>query len=256
MKESERQQDQPIEENGLEKKTLTKKVKGIFVKDNQKFNAIEKTEQEQKEMVAFGKYLLRDIPLFKYEMVLYIGIIGLAGMSYLIERTGLVPGAMAMALIAVAILPFVMWLIKKQFYMPGKNRLPRIHAHGSKVITLSTVDARKGYIEIGPKEDRKKIWLAKLNKHVKESKGLSIIRTTYFDGENISILKDGTPDMRSSEFNAILEMLKATTTKSVMKRAMDLEKPITKNPMLILALIQMGLLVLILIKTLNLIPSF
>ncbi len=254
MKESERQQDQPIEENGLEKKTLTKKVKGILVKDNQKFKSIEKTEQEQREMVSFGKYILRDLPLFRYEMVIYIGIVGLAGMSYLIERTGLIPGAMGISLLPIAILPFVIWLIKKQFYMPGKNRLPRLHAHGSKVITLSTVDARKGYIEFGPKEDRKKIWLAKINKHTEESTGLPFIITTEFDGENVSILKDGTPDMRSAEFNAILEMLKATTTKSVMKRAMGLEQPITKNPMLILALMQLALLVFLLVNALNILP--
>ncbi len=252
MKESEKQQGQPIEENGLEKKTLTKKVKGILVKDKQKFKTIEKTEQEKIEMVAFGKYLLRDIPLFKYEMIIYIGIVGLAGMSYLIERTGLVPGAMVLSILPIAILPFVIWLIKKQFYMPGKNRLPRIHAHGSKVITLSTVDARKGFIEFGPKEDRKKIWLAKINKHTEESTGLPFIITTEFDGENISLLKDATPDMKSKEFNGILEMLKTVTTKSVMKRTMGLDKPVTQNPMLIIAFIQLALLVFILIKTLNL----
>ncbi len=252
MKESEKTQGQQIEENGLEKKTLTKKVKGILVKDNKKFKAVEKTEQEQREMVAFGKYLLRDIPLFRYEMVIYIGIVGLAGMSYLIERTGLIPGAMGISLLPVAIIPFVIWLIKKQFYMPGKNRLPRIHAHGSKVITLSTVDARKGYIEFGPQEERRKIWLAKINKHTEESTGLPFIITTEFDGENISLLKDTTPDMKSKEFNAILEMLKATTIKTVMKRTLGLEKPVTKNPMLILALMQTALLVFILVKTLGL----
>ena len=252
MKESERQQGQTIEENGLEKKTLTKKVKGVLIKDTRKFNTIEKTEQEQREMVAFGKYLLRDIPLFKYEMIIYLGTIGIGAMSWFLERTEIVPGAMGIALLPIIIIPFAIWLIKKQFYMPGKTRLPRLHAHGSKVITLSTVDARKGYIEIGPKEDRKKIWLAKLNKHVEESTGLPFIITTEFDGENISILKDGTPDMRSAEFNAILEMLKATTTKTVMRRSMGLEKPITKNPMLIIAFIQLALLVFILVKTLNL----
>ncbi len=253
MKESERTQGH-IEEtdNGLEKKTLTKKVKGIIIKDSQKFNAIEKTEQERKEMVSFGKFLLRDIPLFKYEMLVYLGLVGFAAMSYLIERTGLIEGAMGIAVIPIAIIPFIIWLIKKQFYMPGKNRLPRIHAHGSKVITLSTIDPRKGYIEFGPKEDRKKIWLAKINKHTEESTGLPFIITTEFDGENISLLKDATPDMKSKEFNAILEMLKATTIKTVMKRQLGLDKPVTKDPMLILAFIQLGLLVFLLVKTLNL----
>ncbi|KKN17188.1 hypothetical protein LCGC14_0968430 [marine sediment metagenome] len=253
MKESERQDGHFNEtENGLEKKTLVKKVKGIIKRDKPKFEEVEKTEQEIKEMVSFGKFLLRDIPLFKYEMLIYLGIIGVAAMSWLLERTELVPGAMGKAFLPLAIIPFAIWLIKKQFYMPGKTRLPRMHAHGSKVITLSTVDPRKGFIEIGPKENRKKIWLAKINKHTEESTGLPFIITTEFDGENISLLKDSTPDMKSQEFNAILEMLKATTTKSVMKRMLGFQQTTAKNPMLIIAMIQLALLVFILVKTLNL----
>ncbi len=251
MKESERQQGQTEPENGLERKTLTKKVKGVFKKDEQKFNNVEKTEQEIKEMVSFGKFLLRDIPLFKYEMLIYLGVIGIAAMSWLFERTGLVPGAMGIAFLPLSIIPFSIWLIKKQFFMPGKTRLPRIHAHGSKVITLSTVDPRKGYIEIGPKDNRKKVWLAKLNKHTEESTGLPFIITTDFNGENISLLEDSTPDMKSAEFNAILEMLKAVTTKSVMKRMLGFQQPTVKNPMIILAFIQLGLLVFLLVKSLN-----
>ena len=170
----------------------------------------------------------------------------------MIERLGIVEGAMGIAVLPIAIIPFVIWLIKKQFYMPGKFRLPRIHVHGSRVITLSTVDARKGFIEFGPADDRKKIWIAKLNKHIEESTGLPFIITTEFDGENIDILKGSTPDMRSKEFNAILEMCKAVTTKSVMKRMLGYDKPVTKNPMLIIAFMQLALLVFILIKTLNL----
>ena len=252
MKESEKEQDPQTEpENGLEKKTIIKKVKGIIKKDKPKFNKIEKTDKEIKEMVSFGKFLLRDIPLFKYEMIIYVGIIGIAAMSWLFERTQIVPGAMGKAILPIAIIPLALWLIKKQFYMPGKTRLPWMHTHGSKVITLSTVDPRKGYIEIGPKENSKKIWLAKINKHTEESTGLPFIITTEFDGENISLLKDSTPDMKSAEFNAILEMLKALTTKSVMKRMLGFQQQTVKNPMVILALMQLALLVLILVKTLN-----
>lgn len=251
MKESEKQQGHFNEtENGLEKKTILKKVKGI-VKKEPNFKSVEKSEQEVKEMVSFGKFLLRDIPLFKYEMIIYMGIIGIAGMSYLIERLEIVPGAMGKAFLPLAILPFAIWLIKKQFYMPGKTRLPRIHAHGSKVLTLSTVDPRKGFLEIGSKEDRKKIWLAKINKHTEESTGLPFIITTEFDGENISLLKDATPDMKSAEFNAILEMEKAVTTKAVMKRMLNFQQPTIKSPIIILLIMQLALSVFILVKSLN-----
>ena len=226
-------------------------MKGIIVQEEPKFKTVEKTEQEIKEMVSFGKFLLRDLPLFKYEMLIYIGIIGAAAMSWLLERTELIPGAMGKAFLPLAILPFVIWLIKKQFYMPNKIRLPWIHTHGSRVITLGTVDPRKGYIEIGPKDDRKKIYLPKLNKHLEESTGLPCIVTTDFQGENIDILKDSSPDMKSAEFNAILEMGKAVTTKAVMKRMLGFQQPTVKNPMIILAMVQLALLVFILVKTLN-----
>lgn len=252
MKESERQEGHFNKtENGLEKKTLVKKVKGLIKKDKPKFEEVEKTEQEVKEMVSFGKFLLRDLPLFKYEMVIYLGIIGVAAISWFLERTELVPGAMGKAFLPLAIIPFAIWLIKKQFFMPGKTRLPRMHVHGSRVITLSTVDARKGFLEIGSKENRKKIWMAKLNKHTEESTGLPFIITTEFQGENIDILKDSSPDMKSAEFNAILEMCKAVTTKAVMKRMLGFQQTTAKNPMVILAIMQLALLVFILVKVLN-----
>ncbi len=251
MKESEREQlEEP--EPVVEKKTIAKTVAKIVKPSEPEFKSSEKTEQEIKEMVSFGKFLLRDIPLFKFEMIIYIGIIGIAAMSYLFQRTELVPNAMEIALLPLAIIPFTVWLLKKQFYMPGKNRLPWIHTYGSRVIKLSTVDARKGYIEIGPKENRKKIYLAKLNKHLEESTGLPCVVTTDFQGENIDILKDSTPDMKSAEFNAILEMCKAVTTKGVMKRMLGFQQPSVKNPMMIIAFLQLALLVFILVKTLNL----
>ena len=242
----------PTKPNGLEKKTLVKKVKGILKREKSEFNKVEKTEQEVKEMVSFGKFLLRDIPLFKYELLIYVGVIGIAAMSWFLERTELVPGAMGKAFLPLVIIPMAIWLIKKQFYMPGKIRLPWIHTFGSRVIKLSTIDPRKGYIEIGPQDDRKKIYLTKLNKHLEESTGLPCIVTTEFQGENIDILKDTSPDMKSVEFNAILEMCKAVTTKTVMKRMLSFQQPTAKNPLVILAVMQLILLVFLLVKSLNL----
>lgn len=253
MKESEREQFQVSqEENSLEKKTLLKKAKEIIKKEEPKIDSPEKTEKEIKEMVSFGKFLLRDIPLFKYEMLIYLGIIGLGAMSWLLERTEIIPGALGKIVIPIAIIPLAIWLIKKQFYFPGKTRLPWIHVHGSRIISFRTVDPRKGYIEIGSGDERKKIWLPKLNKHIEESTGLPCIVTTEFQGENIDILKDTSPDMKSKEFNAILEMCKAVTTKSVMKRMLSFQQPSVKSPLVILGIMQLVLLVFLLVKSLNL----
>ncbi len=186
--------------------------------------------------MSLGKYLLRDVPLFKYEMWIYISLIPFAGMMYFFERFEIIPGIGGRIAIILAMIPLAIWIIKKVRYMPTKFKVPWIHCHGSRVIKFGTTDPRKGYIEIGPKDERKRVYLTKLNKHIEESTGLPCVITTDFQGENISIMKDDKPDMRSQEFNAILESLKAVTTKQVMKRFLRFTQVSKTNPIMLLAL--------------------
>jgi len=213
----------------------------------------QKTEQElislaKNDWETTGKYLIRDIPFFKYEIFAYAMMAVVAMFAYALEKTEILPGILEKALIPAIALPILLWAVKKFMFMPGKNRIPHLHAFNSGVCKFGLVNPTKGYINFGKGENIQRRYITKINLHREQSTGLPLIVTTDQHGENISLLKDKKPDMRSEEFNAILEMNTAVTTKNVMNRMMRFAKPGLDNPMFILLIINLFMVAVLLIK--------
>lgn len=206
-------------------------------------------EKARRDWEATGKYLIRDMPLFKYEIVIYLGMILVAFMLYAIERVGIVEGALGKAVIPLAIIPIGIWFVKKMLYMPNKNRVPHIHVFNTRVIRFGTVDPKKGYVAFKRGENIVKKYITKVNRHIEQSTGLPCVVTSDLHGENLDLLREKKPDMRSEEFNALLETCKAVTTKNVMNRMMRFTQPSMANPVFILIIINMFMVAVLLIKS-------
>ena len=197
-----------------------------------------------------GKYLFRELPLFKYEIMLY-GIMGITAVFfYMLDRT-FIPGILGKAVIPAVILPIGVWVIKWWAYMPRKNRVPSIRLYRSGVVEFGVEDITKGYVCYGKGENEKRKYITNMNKHREASTGKPLIITSEVHGENLNILDESKPDMRSEEFNAILETERAVTTKNVMRRMMKFSQPTLSNPLIILNVIILALLAILVAKSMG-----
>ena len=209
----------------------------------------ESPEKRVKDSMFWGKYMMRDLPLFKYEIVAYLGMIFLAVAGYFLERTEIMPGAMGKFMLPAVMLPIGIWFVKKVLYMPTKTRVPHLHIYKSRVVELSVKDIKKGYIMSGRGEQAKKIWLTKLNRHIEASTGKPFVVTSDLHGENLDLLKDDKPDMRSEDFSSILEVNTAVTTKNVMNKMLKTVQPSMQNPLFLLLIINLFMVAVLLIKS-------
>ena len=206
-------------------------------------------ESIKQETSIFGKYMFRDMPLFKYELLLYMGIMFVGIMLYGVERIGLIPNATRSIVIPATILPLGIWMLKWKLYMPSKKRVPHMHIYASRVIELGIVDISKGFLTLGKGEHLKRIFLTKVNKHAEASTGKPFIITSDLHGENLDLLEETKPDMRSEEFNAILDTNTAVTIKTTMNKMLKINVPTMSNPMFILALITLFGIAFLVIKS-------
>lgn len=206
-------------------------------------------EKRLNDSMFWGKYMMRDLPLFKYEILAYLGMIFLAVAGYFLERLEIMPGAMGKFMLPAVMLPIGIWFVKKVLYMPTKTRVPHLHIHKSRVLELGMTNIKKGFITRGRGENVKRIYLTKLNKHVEASTGKPFVITSDLQGENLDLLEETKPDMRSDEFNAILEMNTAVTTKNVMNKMLKTIQPSMQNPLFLLLLINLVMIGVLLIKS-------
>lgn len=207
-----------------------------------------KTEQEKQESHIMGKYMLKDMPLFKYEIILYMGMIMVGVMMYVIERAGLVEGAMGKMAIPAIILPLGIWFIKWVLYMPNKKRVPGMRIFRSGLIELRVEDISKGYIEYKYGSEKRKKFITKINKHTEASTGKPFVITSELEGENLNLADKDKPDMRSEEFNAILENEKAVVKQQTMNEMLKVQKPTLQNPLFLLLVINLAMVAVLLIK--------
>jgi len=230
---------QPIGEVEKEKEPEQKPRKKLFKFDDSGFA----------DVTIMGKYMLRDMPLFKWEFIAYIGLLVLVFVFYMIERIGLVEGMLGKIAIPAVILPMGIWFVKRQLYMPAKTRVPSMRIYKSGVIELGVESIKKGFVEWGSGADKQKKFITRLTKHTEASTGKPFLITAETRGENISLLDSAEPDMRSDEFNAILENEKAVVTKNVMNQMLSTVKPSMSNPLFILMAVNIALVAVLLVKS-------
>ncbi len=205
-------------------------------------------EDDAQDSKIMGKYLMRDLPLFKYEIVIY-AIAGFAGFfAYMIQRLDIVPGLLEKMVIPLALIPVAVWFIKWYFYMPNKKRVPHLKIWKSGVTEIKVTGISKGFVTYGSGDNQKKVFITRLNKHIEASTGKPFLITSELQGENLSLLEGKEPDMRSEEFNALLENEKAVVTKSVMNKMLDSVKPSLNNPMFLIVAANIALTVIVLGK--------
>jgi hypothetical protein len=205
-------------------------------------------EDEAQDSKITGKYLLRDLPLFKYEIVIYAITGFVAFFVYILDKLGFVPGLLVRMVIPLILIPIAIWFVKWFFFMPNKKRVPHLKVYKSGVIELGITGIKKGYITYGSGEHQQKKFITRLNKHIEASTGKPFLITSELEGENLSLLEGKEPDMRSEEFNALLENLKAVTTKSVMNKMLDSVKPSLNNPMFLLIALSIGMIGVLIAK--------
>lgn len=226
------------------KKTMMKKYQRK--KDDNKLDDTKVNETE-----IFGKYMLKDMPLFKYEMFAYFGLTIVIIMAYYLDLKGIVTGITRPLSIIAILVPVSLWFIKWNRYMPRRNRVPGLKLYKSGVVELGIYDISKGYISFGKGENLRKKWITKINKHIEASTGRPFIAVSELEGNNLNLLKTDQVDMKSEEFEAILEMNTAITTKNVMKRMLRFTQPSLSNPMMILQFMSLALLGVVIVKQLG-----
>lgn len=206
----------------------------------------DKTIPTQKEI--FGKYLLRDMPLFKYEIIGYVVVGFFVFFVSVLERVGAVENLLSKVMFAAILAPIIFWAFKYFRYMPSKYKVPSVRVYKSGVIELGIDDIRKGYITYGSGDNLQRKYITKLNKHYEASTGRPFLITSELHGENISLVDDPKPDMKSEEFNAILETNTAVTTKKVMNRMLQFSQPSVQNPLFLMLVANLALCGVIILK--------
>lgn len=257
----------------IEKRKELDRVMAQAVKENQQEGLVEPKQEQQRQPLMskttkkskedeinetriMGKYMFKDMPLFKYELIIYLVLGFMAFFMYILERLQIMPGALSRAVIPLAIVPVAIWFIKWMFYMPSKKKVPSLRIYKSGVLELGVEDISKGYITYGHGDNKQRKYLTRLNKHTEASTGKPFIITSETQGENISLIEGTEPDMRSEEFNAILENERAVVTKNVMNKMLSSIKPSFDNPMFILAAVQLALLAVLVVKSFGLLEAF
>lgn len=253
----------------IEKKREMDKAMIQAIKENRKEGLVEPAQEQKRqpflskiekkgkkeeidETRIMGKYMFRDMPLFKYELIIYLMLAFVAFFMYIIERIGLMPGALSRAVIPLAIVPIAIWFVKWLRYMPTKKKVPSLRIYKSGVLELGVENISKGYITYGSGDSKQRKYITRLNKHVEASTGKPFLITSETQGENLSLIEGTKPDMRSEEFNAILENERAVVTKNVMNKMLSSIKPGLDNPMFLLAVVQLALLAVLVVKTFGL----
>jgi len=210
---------------------------------------VKEKNEDKTERELIGKYMFRDMPLFKYEIVIYLVLLMVSVMLFIIERLIEVQGLAARVILPIAAIPLVIWFVKQFLYMPRKNRVPILKAYKSGVIELGVANIGKGYIEYGSGENKKRKFITKVAKHTEASTGKPFIITSEIHGENLNLVEKDKPDLRSEEFNAILETEKAVVTKSVMSRVLRFAQPSLQNPMFLILVVVLALQAVIVVKS-------
>jgi hypothetical protein len=216
----------------------------------------EKTAKPVKEHEIMGKYLLRDMPLFKHEIILYVLIAFAVFFVSVLERLAVAPGATAKIAIPALLVPVGIWIVKWWFYMPNKKRVPSLRIYKSGVIEIGVDDISKGFITYGKGEDAQRKYVTKLNKHTEASTGKPFLITSEVQGENLSLIESTKPDMKSEEFNAILDTNTAVVTKKVMARMLNFAKPSLENPMFLIIALNIALTGVLLAKEFGILDMF
>jgi len=96
----------------------------------------EKKAMDEQEKEIMGKYLLRDMPLFKYEIIIYFAVCITAFMLSVLDRVGLTQGLLGKVMIPLLVIPIAVWFVKWQFYMPSKFRVPSMRLYKSGIVEL------------------------------------------------------------------------------------------------------------------------
>lgn len=200
------------------------------------------------EKAIMGKYMLKDMPLFKYEIIIYLLVGFVAFVLYILERTAIAPGAFSRAIIPAILIPVAFWFVKWMFYMPNKKRIPSLRIYNSGVLELLVEDVSKGYITYGSGENAQKKYLARMNKHTEASTGKPFLITSETQGHNLSLLETTKPDLRSKEFNSLMEMNTTTTTKTVMNKMLKSVQPSMQNPLFLIMAANLALTAVVLAK--------
>lgn len=243
-----------IKEGRLTKKPqklgqLQKEEKPIPEISEPKEPKIKNEDKGFSDVRIMGKYMLRDMPLFKWEFIAYIVMLIAGFVFYMMEKIGLLEGGLGKIAIPAIILPLGLWFVKRQLYMPTKKRVPSMRIYKSGVIELGVENISKGFIEWGTGPEKLRKYITKLTKHTEASTGKPFVITAETRGENISLLESAEPDMRSDEFNAILENEKAVVTKNVMNQMLATVRPKLNNPMFLLLVINIALVAVLLVKS-------
>jgi hypothetical protein len=212
------------------------------------FDLSRKESFDKNENYLIGKYMLRDMPFFKFEMILYFAMLIVGVLVWYMDIREIFPGISRILLLVFVIVPVFLWYLKSNFFMPRKNRVPGARLYKSGIIELGIFDITKGYISFGHGENEKKKFITKINKHIEASTGRPFIVVSELEGENLNLLKTDQPDMRSDEFNALLEMNTMVTTKNVMARMLRFAQPKLSNPLVLLQIITLCLLAVVLAK--------
>ncbi len=208
------------------------------------------------ESEIMGKYLFKDMPLFKYEIIFYLVGAMAAVALFVVELLGLVENALIRAVPILIIIPIAVWFIKFFLYMPSKKRIPSLRIYRSGVIELLVEDVSKGYITYGKGESAQKKFITRLSKHTEASTGKPFLITSETMGENIDLVNMTKTDLKSVEFNALLETNTAVVTKNVMNKMLKFTAPAMQNPMFIMLIIILMLNAIMVIKSLGFLDSF
>ena len=207
---------------------------------------VKKKNSYDKEIM--GNYLLRDMPLFKFEVIAYLIAVMVGIFIFYLSARGILEGLAGKLILPITILPLAFWFLKWFMYMPRKNKVPSLRIYKSGTVELGVDDIGKGYITYGKGENAQRKYITKLNKHTEASTGKPFLVTSELEGENLDLIHGSKPDMRSEEFNAVLETNTAVTTKNVMNKMMRFAQPGISNPMFLISALTCGLVVVVLAK--------
>ena len=243
------------------KKLVPPEKRGLFTKKPVETSTIEETSNSEKkiekeafstyENALIGKYMLREMPFFRFEMIIIFAMLIIGILAWYLDYREIIAGASRIFLIAAILVPFVIWLMKWMFFMPRKNKVPGLKLYKSGIVELGIYDITKGYITFGRGENIRKKFITKINKHVEASTGRPFVVVSELEGENLNLLKTDKPDMRSEEFCALLEMNTTVTTKNVMARMLRFGQANMSNPMMLLQILSIALIAFLVLKQLG-----
>lgn len=192
------QEQEETEEEPTKKEEPTKRI-------------IEKEQVEErtrKKIIYKTDYIFKEIPLFKYEWVLYLVLTLASTILILLAIIGIYEGGFIAAAGIPIVLMWTVYLAKDRFYLPRGNKKIVMKVHSNSNISFTVQDLKDRVIHFDKNDEIPPTQVTRENRHTELSTGKPLVIAFEGHTENLSInelMSDERQERSAQELNRIVK---------------------------------------------------